>query len=188
MVLPKMHGAYGLALVVHVILAGLLWGPVTGQSGLDGQAQTCFEPDNLIELYRELRERQIAEAGLLHDPNPASAPRSSTATITGLTPYRRQPGSHSGLCRCESRDELNHDPTRIPRILPQSSCTRSICRGFSCSRRWDWRTNCEEIYRTERVKKRAGCVNGVYQYVDAWESVPIGCRCHVYPRVLASRD
>ncbi|GFR88031.1 hypothetical protein ElyMa_000760400 [Elysia marginata] len=203
-----------------------------------------------MQLYRELREQQIADTTVLFDPRPVGHPRnisrSSTSIITRLTNdhhHYSHIGHHmtySGVCRCHGRDEISHDPARIPRMLAQTSC-----RPYRPRRTTHYSVECEEVYRNERVKRRHGCVNvalfyplldrtltgcsmiaalgqilpflwiphlipltilpphphppfspphpvrgfpGVYQYIDAWESIPVGCSCHVYPRAVASRE
>ncbi|RUS89987.1 hypothetical protein EGW08_002254 [Elysia chlorotica] len=181
-----------------LVLTGLffgLCGQLTGQSGLSDHLESCSEPPNLVDLYTHLREMQIADAGRLQ-PMPSQGASQTGSVLTTTTSERsgqvhiRLAGHHgsgqstgtSGLCRCEAIDELSHESGRIPRILAQSSC-----RPYCPHRSGNFSVKCEEIYTQVRVKRRHGCLDGVYQYRDAWQAIPIGCRCHVYPRLGATR-
>ncbi|KAK3698369.1 hypothetical protein RRG08_022930 [Elysia crispata] len=160
-----------------------------GQSVLGGQTLgSCAEPGNLTGLYRQLREQQILVTSTVEEWRPP--PSTISSSSMGASSVTRLAGHHqasldqafSGVCRCRSMDELNHDPTRIPRMIPQSSCRPHR----------PWRTSvfsaeCEDVYKAVKVKRRTGCSNGVYQYTDAWESIPVGCRCQVYRRVVVTR-
>ncbi|GFN78743.1 interleukin-17-4 [Plakobranchus ocellatus] len=179
--------------IISLLMAEELTGQAYGQS-LDGHNEACTEPADLLALYTNLRQQQIQDSSVLPEPtqetssSSSSSSPSSSSTITRLagshhSPYSaRIPRHGRGVCRCHAWDELNHDSSRIPRILVQSRCGPYIP-----WRTYNYSSECENISTNVRVKRRAGCVNGVYQYVDAWEAVPVGCRCQIYPRVYATR-
>ncbi|RUS84134.1 hypothetical protein EGW08_008108 [Elysia chlorotica] len=184
-----------LTYLLYILMAALL-SCCDGSGGAVGGAQAaCAEPANLMDLYRDLREQQIAASSIMEEPSTAaytsaqgSSSRSSSSnrTITKLAGHHHnnaQSSAFSGICRCQATDELNHDPTRIPRIIPQSSC-----RPHRPWRTLVYSAECEEVYTPVKIKRRTGCLNGVYQYSDAWESVAIGCKCQVYRRIVVTRN
>ncbi|KAK3777369.1 hypothetical protein RRG08_014114 [Elysia crispata] len=176
-----------------LVLAGFFFDQAMGQSHQNGLEELCSEPANLMELYWNLRELQIIDSSILQEPSPTGSALTNSSpggqTLTRLTGHYGGGGGGGGsgqcspgFCRCEALDELNHDPARIPRMIAQSSC-----RPYRPRRIRHYSVECEEIYMQMRVKRRHGCLNDVYQYRDAWEAIPAGCRCHVYPRVGTTR-
>ncbi|KAH9510398.1 hypothetical protein Btru_043078 [Bulinus truncatus] len=112
----------------------------------------CSEPSDLAlqDYYRRLRDGDFRHSDV-YQPHPT---RNTTAHIIPINgkpsfkyPMRR--------CQCVSRDEINFDPQRIPKAIPQSPCDKTNSNTFH-----RYQTECRDVLEDIFVYRRTDkCVN-----------------------------
>ena len=78
------------------------------------------------------------------------------------------------LATCPWHVTMDYDDNRIPANIMKAVCTCRKCYRNDGSR--DLGGRCEPVETFTPVTRKV-CVKGVYQYVVAIESIPVGCTC-----------
>ncbi|XP_076450167.1 uncharacterized protein LOC143286475 isoform X2 [Babylonia areolata] len=140
-------------------LEGLNGSPVPGQ----------LHPTFL--LLPSLRQALNNSLTPLNDTSTCSQVFSGSATCSHQDAHAESPADPCLTYTC-----LNCDPNRHPRVLLETRCSCSECRGVSRRGVAQW-PMCSGVFHPVRVLRRAGCRDGVYRYVPTWHQLQVGCVC-----------
>ncbi|KAI8784078.1 uncharacterized protein LOC106054364 [Biomphalaria glabrata] len=148
-------------------------------------AHHCMEPSDveLLALYKTLREGRF-------DSSAVTQKLQEKSTTTHIIPINGKATSKQNmeLCQCNTKDEINFDPLRVPKAIPQSSCDKMNQHKFPAkpdSNR-TYHAECKDVHHEMFVYRRGNCHQNIYQYTLQKERIKVGCSCFIRPNFDSS--